>query len=419
MKNRLFPHGVRSRHYLGLTFVAALTLAILLVAPIIAYNGGIFYYYGDFNVQEIPFYQLIHSQVRSGDLGWNHLTDIGTDTLASYSFYLMGSPFFWMTIPFPNEFVPYLIGPLLILKFACAATAAYCWLQRHVRFKGYAVIGAMLYAFSGFSAYNVFFFHFHEPMIVFPLLLAALDCFLYDKRRGIFAVAVFAACVVNYYFFVGQALFVAMYYLTLMLTKTCRFRLREFFLLALEVILGFLGTMFILLPSILGTLGNPRLDSYPNGWKALVHGRPQRYFLTLFATVPEVFWPIDFIASRVAGASFVVRRSSDDSVVWRLSHPVNGILSNPNCLMGWYEFIYNHFVYKLCTGNAYVRAAMGDHLDADSLKWKYCDTYWNLPAPRVQIEPKNMYSVPLFGVTPGGRKRRDGGWPLPKMSSPS
>ena len=210
MTNRLFPHGVRSRHYLGLTFVAALALAIMLVTPFIAYNGGVFYYYGDFNVQEIPFYQLIHSQVRAGELGWNHLTDLGTDTLASYSFYLMGSPFFWLTIPFPNEIVPYLIGPLLILKFACAASAAYCWLQRHVRFKGYAVVGALLYAFSGFSVYNVFFFHFHEPMIVFPLLLAALDCFLYDKRRGIFAVAVFAACVVNYYFFVGQALFVAM-----------------------------------------------------------------------------------------------------------------------------------------------------------------------------------------------------------------
>ena len=125
-------------------------------------------------------------------------------------------------------------------------------------------------------------------------------------------------------------------------------------------------------------------------------------FLTLFATVPEVFWPIDFIASRVAGASFVVRRSSDDSVVWRLSHPVNGILSNPNCLMGWYEFIYNHFVYKLCTGNAFVRAAMGDHLDAEALKWKYCDTYWNLPSSKVQVEPLRHYNLPLFGVTPGG-----------------
>lgn len=125
-------------------------------------------------------------------------------------------------------------------------------------------------------------------------------------------------------------------------------------------------------------------------------------FLTLFRTVPEVFWPIDFIASRIAGANFVVKRTNDDSVVWRLSHPVNGILTRPNCLMGWYEFIYNHFVYKLATGNAFVRAAMGDHLDAESLKWKYCDTYWNLPSPHVHIEPKNHYVSPLFCCTPNG-----------------
>lgn len=126
-------------------------------------------------------------------------------------------------------------------------------------------------------------------------------------------------------------------------------------------------------------------------------------FLQLFRTVPEVFWPIDYIASRIAGANFIVKRSSDDSVVWRMSHPVNGILNNPNCLMGWYEFIYNHFVYKLTTGNAYVRAAMGDHLDADTMKWKYCDTYWNLPSDRVTIErARQGRFIPLFGFTPNG-----------------
>lgn len=126
-------------------------------------------------------------------------------------------------------------------------------------------------------------------------------------------------------------------------------------------------------------------------------------FLMLFRTVPEVFWPIDFIASRIAGANFVVKRTNDDSVVWRLSHPVNGILNNPNVLMGWYEFIYNHFVYKLATGNAYVRAAMGAHLAPDALKWKYCDTYWNLPSNRVDVErSKQGNTIPLFGCTPGG-----------------
>lgn len=273
----------RQRYYGLLTFALALGAAALLFVPFIIYHGGVFYYYGDFNVQEIPFYQLLHGAVRSGELGWNHLTDLGTDTLASYSFYLLGSPFFWLTIPFPNEFVPYLIGPLLILKFGCAAAAAYVYLRRYVRYQPFAVLGGLLYAFSGFSVYNVFFFHFHEPMIMFPLLLAALDALLYDKRRGVFAVAVFAACVVNYYFFVGQALFVVMYYLMLVLTKTCRFRVKEFALLAGETVIGMCGTAFVLLPSVLGLMGNPRLDTLPNGWDALVHSRPQRYFLTVLA----------------------------------------------------------------------------------------------------------------------------------------
>lgn len=125
-------------------------------------------------------------------------------------------------------------------------------------------------------------------------------------------------------------------------------------------------------------------------------------FLELFRTVPEVYWPIDFLASRIAGANYVVKRSSDDSIVWRFSHPVNGILNNPNCLMGWYEFIYNHFVYKLATGNAFVRAAMGDHLTPDALKWKYCDTYWNLPSDKVTIERAKGRTIPLFGFTTAG-----------------
>lgn len=292
MGNRLQRFKPNNIHYLLLTFFIGLLTAAALFIPFMVYHGGMFYYYGDFNVQEIPFYQMLHAQVRSGQLGWNHLTDLGTDTIASYSFYNLGSPFFWMTIPFDNEFVPYLIGPLLILKFACASGSAFVFLQRYVKFKPFAVMGGVLYAFSGFSIYNVFFFHFHEPMIMFPLLLAALDAFLYDRRRGIFAVAVFAACVINYYFFVGQVLFVIMYYLMLTLTKTYKFKITEFLLLALEVLIGFAATAFILLPSVLGLMGNPRLDSFPKDWSALVHDKPQRYWLAILA----FFFPADMPA---------------------------------------------------------------------------------------------------------------------------
>lgn len=283
MTSRLQRIGSKKRNYILLTFAVALITAAAIFVPFAVMNGGIFYYYGDFNVQEIPFYQMVHNAVQNGELGWSHTTDLGSDLLSSYSFYLMGSPFFWLTIPFPNEFVPYLICPLLILKFACAAASAHIYLQRYVKNQMFAVFGGLLYAFSGFSIYNVFFFHFHEPMIVFPLLLAALDAFIYDRRRGAFAAAVFVACAINYYFFVGQVVFVIMYFLMITLTKTYKFRIKDFLLLALETLIGFAASAFILLPSVIGLMGNPRLSTYPNGWEALVNSKPQRYWLSVLA----------------------------------------------------------------------------------------------------------------------------------------
>ena len=37
------------------SFLIALLTAVLLFVPFIIYNGGIFFYYGDFNVQEFRF----------------------------------------------------------------------------------------------------------------------------------------------------------------------------------------------------------------------------------------------------------------------------------------------------------------------------------------------------------------------------
>ena len=292
MGRQLERYRNKNYHYGLQVFFIAFITACALIIPFIIFDGGVFYYYGDFNVQEIPFYQMIHDAVKSGNFGWNTTTDLGSDLISSYSFYLLGSPFFWATIPFPSEAVPYLIGPLIILKLSFCSLSAYIYLKRYVRHRQFAVIGGLLYAFSGFSVYNIFFFHFHEPMIVFPLLLAALDAFLFDKKRGIFAPAVFCACVVNYYFFTGQVLFVVIYFLMLVFTKTYKFSVKEFLLLAAEVLIGFLATAFILLPSVLGIMGNPRLNTLPNGWDSLVHNNSQRYWLSIAA----FFFPADMPA---------------------------------------------------------------------------------------------------------------------------
>ena len=92
-------------------------------------NKGIFLYYGDFNSQQMMFYQHCHDAVRSGNMGWDWGTDLGSSFVGSYAFYLLGSPFFWLTTLFPSGAVPYLIPWLLALKTAIAAITAYAYIR--------------------------------------------------------------------------------------------------------------------------------------------------------------------------------------------------------------------------------------------------------------------------------------------------
>lgn len=272
-------------------FWIALAMAAALFLPFIIIDKGYFIYYGDFNVQQIPFYQLAHDCVRSGDIFWNWNTDLGANFIGSYSFYLLGSPFFWLTLPFPSAVVPYLMGPLLMLKFACSSVAAYALLRRFVR-PDYAVIGGVLYAFSGFSIYNVFFNHFHEAIIYFPLMLLGLELYMKDNRRGLFGIMVFLSALSNYYFFIGQVFFILIYWFVRMYSGDWDCTLPKFLWLAFEAVIGTGCAAIFLLPSYYAVIQNPRTESMLAGWDFLIYNKPQR----LFNIIHSFFFPQDIPA---------------------------------------------------------------------------------------------------------------------------
>ena len=275
-------------------FGIATLIATLFFLPYIIMDQGLFIYYGDFNVQQIPFYKLAHEAVRSGNLGWNWMTDLGANFIGSYSFYLLGNPFFWLTIPFPTEFVPYLMAPLMILKLACSAVTGYAFIRRFTKTAQFAMIGGLLYAFSGFNIYNIFFNHFLEVAVFFPLLLIALEEFVINRRRGVFALTVCLCAVVNYYFFVAEAIFTVLYFLIRLTSPEFRrgVTVKNFLLLGMEAVLGFLGSMFILLPSVLALMGNYRISEHLSGFNLILYDRVQRYGLIL----ESLFFPPDMPA---------------------------------------------------------------------------------------------------------------------------
>ena len=283
----LLAHKQKERYLQA--FLLGLLVAGLMFGFYMFQGKGYFLYYGDFNVQQIPFYRLAHDAVREGNWFWNWNTDLGANFVGSYSFYMLGSPFFWLTLLFPSAAVPYLMGPLLMLKFACSSLTAYAYLRRFCRFTHNALIGALLYAFSGFSVYNIFFNHFHEAIVLFPLLLLALEQLVVDNRRGVFAVMVFLTAYSNYFFFVGMVVFVLLYVGIKTFSKSWRMTFKRFGILALESVLGVIMAAGLLLPTFLAIHSMSRVNGYLVGWNAIIYSQPQVFY----NIIQSFFFPPD------------------------------------------------------------------------------------------------------------------------------
>lgn len=277
------------------TFLIALLTAAAFFVPFMVLNEGYFLFYGDFNVQQIPFYKHCHEILRSGNIGWDFGTDLGVNFVGSYTFYTLGSPFFWLTLPFPTDFVPYLIGPLLILKFALSALTGYLYISRFTRTPEAARIGGLLYAFSGFAVYNIFFNHFHEAIVFFPLLLLSVELLITENRRGFFAAMVAVTAITNYFFFFGMVVFTVIYWFVRVFSGCYKIKASGFLWFLFEAVLGVLMAAVILLPTCYAVLGNSRITEFLHGWNAITYGKEQIY-LNIFECF---FFPPDIPARPV------------------------------------------------------------------------------------------------------------------------
>ena len=275
--------------------LCALTAAIFFL-PFYILDGGFFHYAGDFNSQQISFYRYMNGFVKgagypdSAFAGAPHntfswATDLGSGVMNAYSFYLYGSQFFWLSVLLPQRWLPYMIVPLLVLKFGVAGGGAFLYLRRYVKNENYAVLGACLYALSGFAVYNVFFNHFVDVVALFPYLLWALDEAIYENRHGLFAFWVAVNLLNNYFFFVGQVIFLCIYFVCKLTAKDFRLTGRKFGHLLWESVLGVAMGCLLLFPAVLSLLQNPRTIDLSSGWGFLTYAKVQQYLAILLSWI--------------------------------------------------------------------------------------------------------------------------------------
>ena len=266
--------------YYAQAFLFNLAAGVLSFAWTIIEQGGLFSLAGDFNSQQITFAMAANDAVKAGNVIWDWSLDLGSNFIGGQMFYVVGNPSFWLSLLFPSRYFMYVVGWIYILKYAVAGLTSYACMRRYVRDQQMAVIGSMLYAFCGFMGEDLLFYHFHDVVALFPLLILTFDGMMLEKKRGPFIFAVCINALVNYFFFIGEIIFMAAYYIIRYLVPRFREYIRRLPQIILEGALGCMLGAVLLLPAFFFVIQNPRIGMDYTGSIALVYGA-ERYLYIL------------------------------------------------------------------------------------------------------------------------------------------
>ncbi|MCH5270449.1 MAG: YfhO family protein [Lachnospiraceae bacterium] len=252
---------IKRNKILLICFLFNFLLGVVTFLPFMIAEGGRFSLGVDYDHIIMPTFRITRDAIWKGDIFWNWEFDLGTDFIGLSGYLVLGSPFFWLSVLFPNIDYLYLGGWLFILKYAVTGMMAGVYLRRFLQKEKYVLLGSILYAFSGFQAVNVMFGSFHDAVALFPLLLWGLETLLTDGKKGRFAIAVAINALVNYYLFVGEVVFCILYFIFRFWWEERKYY-KKIPVCIGEGILGITIAGGVWIPSILFSLQNPRSGQF-------------------------------------------------------------------------------------------------------------------------------------------------------------
>ncbi len=236
---------IKSKGFLA--FIMGFLLYILIFLPDLIINNGIIYGSGDYNIQSVTYYYHVRECILEGkDLFWDFSSGLGGQFLSMFSQNIF-TPFSLIFLIVPHSAMPYAIFYVTALKTAVASLTSYLYLKRYVKNPHYAVIAALLYAFSSYNAWNLV-YNFMDSISLFPLVLLALDELCINNRRGVFALSVVLMAYVNYMNMFAVAVFCVIYYFIRCTDASYGIRFKKLLSVAVEAVTGCGAAMAAMLP---------------------------------------------------------------------------------------------------------------------------------------------------------------------------
>ena len=213
---------------------------------------------------------------------WDMSLGYGADILSTLNYYAIGDPLNLLYGFVSPKNTETMYNFMIVLRMYLAGITFIMYARKMKKRSYGTVIGALVYVFSGFC-FRLGLRHpfFINPMIYFPLLCLGIEKIYQRERPYVFIFAVCVSAMSNYYFLYMLTIFAVIYAWIRFYKYTEENKIKNFFLTILKFgiyyTLGIAMAAVILLPSVIGFLGNGR---YGNGadWKSLIV-YPGKYYL--------------------------------------------------------------------------------------------------------------------------------------------
>lgn len=213
---------------------------------------------------------------------WDMSLGYGADILSTLNYYAIGDPLNLLYGFVSSKNTETMYDFMIVLRMYLAGITFIMYARKMKKRSYGTVIGALVYVFSGFC-FRLGLRHpfFINPMIYFPLLCLGIEKIYQRERPYVFIFAVCVSAMSNYYFLYMLTIFAVIYAWIRFYKYTEENKMKNFFLTILKFgiyyTLGIAMAAVILLPSVIGFLGNGRYGKGAD-WKSLIV-YPGKYYL--------------------------------------------------------------------------------------------------------------------------------------------
>ena len=222
---------------------------------------------GDYSSQQFAFYTNGYDDwwhfIKTGEFVlYDTNTFLGADNIGSNSFYYLFDPFFLPILLVPRQLVPQGMAILTIFKMSACGMIFFAYMRYMGASRRAAKITGIAYAFSGWITWYLWFNHFTEMAIVFPLILFGVEKVLREKKPLMLMSGLCLLGFVNFFFLVCFSMCAFLYamfrYFQRLKLNTWKDNLIIISIGFVAFAIGILMPMMVVVPAAMHSLTSPR-----------------------------------------------------------------------------------------------------------------------------------------------------------------